>query len=125
VPQDPCQLQIHHADLDHSNGAPNNLRTLCANCHVLIHQRVRIMQAPTKEQRAILAEFDELRKRRLAFVQTSREFHDRVAADFRSLVQRGREAGLEVRAMCRRAGLSHEMGYRLIRGERDRSDEAA
>ncbi len=32
-----CQLDVHHRDHDHSNNAPQNLETLCANCHRLEH----------------------------------------------------------------------------------------
>jgi 5-methylcytosine-specific restriction endonuclease McrA len=28
-----CQLDIDHIDGNHSNNDPNNLQTLCANCH--------------------------------------------------------------------------------------------
>lgn len=31
----PCQLDVDHLDGDHSNDAPENLVTLCANCHRL------------------------------------------------------------------------------------------
>jgi len=30
-----CQLDIHHIDGNHFNNNPNNLMTLCANCHRL------------------------------------------------------------------------------------------
>jgi len=32
-----CQLDVHHKDLDHDNNDENNLLTVCANCHRLIH----------------------------------------------------------------------------------------
>lgn len=31
------QLDIHHIDLDRTNNNPDNLMTLCANCHRLVH----------------------------------------------------------------------------------------
>ena len=34
---DPCQLDVHHIDEDHDNEHPENLETLCANCHRLHH----------------------------------------------------------------------------------------
>jgi 5-methylcytosine-specific restriction endonuclease McrA len=30
-----CQLDVDHVDGDHSNNNPDNLQTLCANCHRL------------------------------------------------------------------------------------------
>ena len=30
-----CQLDLDHIDGDHSNNEPENLQTLCANCHRL------------------------------------------------------------------------------------------
>lgn len=38
VPKDPCQLDVHHIDGNHSNNDPLNLKTLCANCHRLHHR---------------------------------------------------------------------------------------
>ena len=35
VPEHSCQLDVDHVDGDHSNDAPENLQTLCANCHRL------------------------------------------------------------------------------------------
>lgn len=35
VPEDPCQLDVDHIDGNRSNDAPDNLQTLCANCHRL------------------------------------------------------------------------------------------
>ena len=37
VPEAMCQLDVHHIDHNHDNNDPNNLRTLCANCHRLVH----------------------------------------------------------------------------------------
>lgn len=39
VPEDDCQLDVHHIDCNHSNNNPDNLKTLCANCHRLEHKR--------------------------------------------------------------------------------------
>ncbi|AZU99595.1 HNH endonuclease [Vibrio virus vB_VspP_SBP1] len=35
VPEHPCQLDVDHKDGEHTNNAPENLQTLCANCHRL------------------------------------------------------------------------------------------
>lgn len=35
IPEDPCQLDVDHKDGNHKNHDPNNLQTLCANCHRL------------------------------------------------------------------------------------------
>ncbi len=35
VPEHSCQLDVDHIDGDHSNNDPDNLQTLCANCHRL------------------------------------------------------------------------------------------
>ena len=35
IPIDSCQLSIDHKDEHHSNDTPDNLWTLCANCHWL------------------------------------------------------------------------------------------
>jgi hypothetical protein len=32
-----CQLDVHHRDGDHDNSDPENLATICANCHRLEH----------------------------------------------------------------------------------------
>lgn len=33
----PCQLDVHHVDCDRTNNSPENLKTLCANCHRYEH----------------------------------------------------------------------------------------
>ena len=38
IPEHKCQLDIHHIDENHHNNDPNNLMTLCANCHRLKHK---------------------------------------------------------------------------------------
>ena len=35
IPNLSCQLDIDHIDGDHKNNSPENLMTLCANCHRL------------------------------------------------------------------------------------------
>jgi predicted HNH restriction endonuclease len=40
IPVDSCQLDVHHVDHNHHNNDPNNLQTVCANCHRLIHKKV-------------------------------------------------------------------------------------
>jgi len=37
VPENTRQLDVHHIDYNHKNNIPDNLRTLCANCHRLEH----------------------------------------------------------------------------------------
>lgn len=41
IPEDLCQLDVHHADLDTENNSSDNLKTFCANCHRLVHKEVR------------------------------------------------------------------------------------
>lgn len=38
-----CQLDIHHKDHNHQNNSPENLQTLCANCHRLLHYKAKII----------------------------------------------------------------------------------
>ena len=33
IPEHKCQLDVDHIDGDKSNNSPENLQTLCANCH--------------------------------------------------------------------------------------------
>jgi 5-methylcytosine-specific restriction endonuclease McrA len=35
VPVHPAQLDVDHIDGNHANNSPDNLQTLCANCHRL------------------------------------------------------------------------------------------
>jgi hypothetical protein len=35
MPSSPVQLDVHHRDGDRENDDPQNLETLCANCHRL------------------------------------------------------------------------------------------
>lgn len=35
IPVVPRQLDVDHSDGDHTNNSPDNLKTLCANCHRL------------------------------------------------------------------------------------------
>lgn len=49
VPEDLCQLDIDHINADHSDDRPENLQTLCANCHRL----------KTKQERQATARSDE------------------------------------------------------------------
>lgn len=39
IPEHPCQLDVHHIDLNHFNNNIDNLETVCANCHRLIHAK--------------------------------------------------------------------------------------
>jgi 5-methylcytosine-specific restriction endonuclease McrA len=38
---DPIQLDVHHKDHNRKNNSPDNLQTLCANCHRLKHKPKR------------------------------------------------------------------------------------
>ncbi len=38
IPEHRCQLDVHHINGNHRNNDPNNLITLCANCHRLEHK---------------------------------------------------------------------------------------
>jgi 5-methylcytosine-specific restriction endonuclease McrA len=35
IPEHKCQLDVDHIDGNHNNNNPENLQTLCANCHRL------------------------------------------------------------------------------------------
>jgi hypothetical protein len=37
-PEDLCQLEVHHLNGIHRDNRPENLQTLCANCHVLTYR---------------------------------------------------------------------------------------
>ena len=41
IPENKCQLDVHHADGDKNNNDEENLVTLCANCHRLLHYLAR------------------------------------------------------------------------------------
>jgi len=49
IPINPCQLDVDHIDGNHNNNDPDNLQTLCANCHRLktyiskegVHRKMR------------------------------------------------------------------------------------
>jgi 5-methylcytosine-specific restriction endonuclease McrA len=41
IPEDLCQLDIHHIDRNNKNNTINNLMTLCSNCHRLEHKEER------------------------------------------------------------------------------------
>ncbi len=38
-PEDPCQLDVDHINCDRSDNSPQNLQTLCSNCHRLKTKR--------------------------------------------------------------------------------------
>lgn len=48
---DRCQLDVHHKDGNHHNNDPNNLETLCANCHRLEHFANKDQPPPRDELR--------------------------------------------------------------------------
>lgn len=41
IPVDKCQLDVHHDNLDSNDHSEENLITLCANCHRLVHKQLR------------------------------------------------------------------------------------
>jgi len=41
-PENKCQLDVDHIDKNHNNNDPDNLQTLCANCHRLKTHRPNI-----------------------------------------------------------------------------------
>jgi 5-methylcytosine-specific restriction endonuclease McrA len=41
VPEHRCQLDVNHKNGDHSDNRPENLETLCSNCHRLVTQAQR------------------------------------------------------------------------------------
>lgn len=47
--EDQCQMDIHHKDGNHDNNILNNLATLCANCHRLVHWQKKDPQNFTPE----------------------------------------------------------------------------
>ena len=44
IPENKCQLDVHHNDGDNKNNNECNLITVCANCHRLIHYKTRKTQ---------------------------------------------------------------------------------
>lgn len=46
IPKHKCQLDVDHIDKNHQNNDPNNLQTLCANCHRLKSYYERIGKPP-------------------------------------------------------------------------------
>ncbi|AUR99099.1 HNH nuclease [Vibrio phage 1.262.O._10N.286.51.A9] len=44
IPKHICQLDVDHIDGNHNNNSPENLQTLCANCHRLKTQLNRDWQ---------------------------------------------------------------------------------
>ena len=41
---DPCQLELDHIDGDYQNNDPENIQTLCANCHRLKSKREKVQK---------------------------------------------------------------------------------
>ena len=41
VPEDKIQLQIHHLTYNRKKNKPEDIQTLCANCHMLVTKRDR------------------------------------------------------------------------------------
>src|ERR1035437_7005192 len=40
VPEDTCQLDMHHKNKNHNDNSITNLETLCANCHRVVHKKM-------------------------------------------------------------------------------------
>jgi hypothetical protein len=41
IPEDECQIDVHHKDGDHRNNDMENFQALCANCHRLVTKYLR------------------------------------------------------------------------------------
>lgn len=55
-------LQIHHIDMNRDNNVSENLSILCANCHAILHSRIRKNMSTYKDKKAgIIAEFQTLK----------------------------------------------------------------
>ena len=44
------QLHIHHYDWDAENNHPDNLRTVCANCHAIYHSNPDLIDESLSEK---------------------------------------------------------------------------
>ena len=53
IPERLLQLHVHHLDHDHTNNDPENLQTLCANCHALIHRLHKERLGPVKNTKVV------------------------------------------------------------------------
>jgi len=65
-------LEVHHADWNHANNSPENLRLVCEWCHVQAHK----LGKPQFEEL-----FDRVRKdseKMAALRQTSKEWHSKL-----------------------------------------------
>ncbi|CAN5950526.1 unnamed protein product [Sphagnum jensenii] len=69
VPEDVCQLTVDHIDRNHKNNVPENLQTLCANCHNLKTKRVMTVRVDITDlsdsqieelECAMVAQFEDL-----------------------------------------------------------------
>ena len=45
-------IQVHHLDLDRENNRQDNLVVLCANCHTIIHKRIKKMFSVWEDKKA-------------------------------------------------------------------------
>lgn len=59
-----AQLDVHHVDEDRTNNDPQNLQTLCANCHRAVkHKKPRTQPSATYMARLELRIDDSLKRR--------------------------------------------------------------
>lgn len=55
IPEDRCQLDIHHLDQNHLNDKPENLETHCKNCHIFITKQQAFIKTQAKQMAARIA----------------------------------------------------------------------
>lgn len=113
---DRCQLHVHHVDLDHANNSPANLRTLCANCHALMH-RSRPRPEPVRgpSELRLLGDLAELRAQRKGLEASIQRARAKQRVRLREALERGVALGMGVRSMANAAGVSHELAYQTLR----------
>jgi DNA-binding transcriptional ArsR family regulator len=98
------QLEIHHVDRDRSNNDPINLRTLCSNCHSLVHAAAREGTA-SGEQKAILSELRALKRRRNAAAREEKYRLREMGRQLEDLMRVGKSCGLQADEMYHAAGI--------------------
>jgi DNA-binding transcriptional ArsR family regulator len=98
------QLEIHHVDQDRSNNDPINLRTLCSNCHSLVHADRKEATA-SAEQKAILRQLRVLKRRRNAAAREEKYRLREMGRQLEDLMRAGKSSGLEADEMYHAAGM--------------------
>jgi DNA-binding transcriptional ArsR family regulator len=109
IPAHDVQLEIHHKDRNRSNNAPENLQTLCANCHALVHAgspRPGIRKHSASERRALADQFQEWARERDAFDAEVVRRAGEMGEPLRRLVADARCLGLTLDEICRITGIS-------------------